>query len=263
MTKPFQIDEFLARLRALSRRAAGASGTSRLVRRCYDRPFREIRDPRGTRVHLTPTEWRMLEFLARNPGALVTRQTLLQGDLGAPSVTDSGYLRLYMSQLRKKLEADPAHPNHLLTESAWATASSSTRAKRSSMAQRARETPVISAKSPNSSDVPRSPSALGTWGRIGHVVSSSSSSSAPNGDSTSPRHATTPSRIARPATTRAATESATTGRTGCRDQTQEHRSGQIDTEEQLLCIGTTLLDPSSRPYELVPGGQRHHDRLTQ
>ena len=60
----------------------------------------------------------MLEFLARNPGALVTRQTLLQGDLGAPSsVTDSGYLRLYMSQLRKKLEADPAHPEHLLTES--------------------------------------------------------------------------------------------------------------------------------------------------
>ena len=71
----------------------------------------------GARVHLTPTEWRMLEFLARNPGALVTRQTLLKEIWGSQSVTDSGYLRLYMSQLRKKLEADPASPAHLLTES--------------------------------------------------------------------------------------------------------------------------------------------------
>ena len=71
----------------------------------------------GVRVHLTPTEWRMLEFLARNPGALVTRQTLLKEIWASENVTDSGYLRLYMSQLRKKLEADPANPLHLLTES--------------------------------------------------------------------------------------------------------------------------------------------------
>ena len=70
----------------------------------------------GARVHLTPTEWRMLEFLARNPGSLVTRQTLLKEIWGSEQVADSGYLRLYMSQLRKKLEADPAHPAHLLTE---------------------------------------------------------------------------------------------------------------------------------------------------
>ena len=59
----------------------------------------------------------MLEHLARHPGALVTRQTLLKDIWGTEQVTDTGYLRLYVSQLRKKLEADPAHPRHLLTES--------------------------------------------------------------------------------------------------------------------------------------------------
>ena len=70
----------------------------------------------GQPVHLTPTEWRMLEFLARHPGALVTRQALLRDIWGTDQVADTGYLRLYMSQLRKKLEADPAAPRHLLTE---------------------------------------------------------------------------------------------------------------------------------------------------
>lgn len=118
VTKPFQIDELLARLRALARRTAPPGGepiiefggvsidlAAKLV----------TRD--GVRVHLTPTEWRMLDFLARNPGALVTRQALLKEIWASEQVADSGYLRLYMSQLRKKLEADPAHPVHLLTES--------------------------------------------------------------------------------------------------------------------------------------------------
>ena len=70
----------------------------------------------GQPVHLTPTEWRMLEFLARHPGALVTRQALLRDIWGTDQVADTGYLRLYMSQLRQKLEADPAAPRHLLTE---------------------------------------------------------------------------------------------------------------------------------------------------
>ncbi|MGP3533478.1 response regulator [Microbacterium sp. RD1] len=117
VTKPFQIDELLARLRALTRRRTAASAepvvsfgdvevdlTARTASRA------------GSRVHLTPTEWRMLEFLARHPGALVTRQTLLREIWGSEQVSDSGYLRLYMSQLRKKLEADPSHPRHLLTE---------------------------------------------------------------------------------------------------------------------------------------------------
>jgi two-component system KDP operon response regulator KdpE len=118
VTKPFQIDELLARLRALSRRAAASA----------DEPVVTFGDIRidlaaksvtrsGSLVHVTPTEWRILEFLARNPGVLVTRQALLKDIWGTEQITDTGYLRLYLSQLRKKLEADPARPVHLLTES--------------------------------------------------------------------------------------------------------------------------------------------------
>jgi two-component system KDP operon response regulator KdpE len=118
VTKPFQVDELLARLRALTRRiGSGAEEpavsfgdvTIDLAAKSVTRA--------GQRVHMTPTEWRMLEFLARNPGALVTRQTLLKEIWASDQVSDSGYLRLYMSQLRKKLEVDPANPRHLLTES--------------------------------------------------------------------------------------------------------------------------------------------------
>ncbi|HVL59967.1 MAG TPA: winged helix-turn-helix domain-containing protein, partial [Microbacterium sp.] len=116
--KPFQIDELLARLRALSRRTGGVAEspvvtfgdvTIDLAAKAVTRA--------DTSVHLTPTEWQMLEFLARNPGALVTRQTLLREIWSSDQVSDSGYLRLYMSQLRKKLETDPGNPRHLLTES--------------------------------------------------------------------------------------------------------------------------------------------------
>ncbi len=118
VTKPFQMDELLARLRALSRRT-GVTPTESVVR------FGDVEVDLGLHVvtrggqpvHLTPTEWRMLEFLARHPGALVTRQTLLSEIWGSDQVSDSGYLRLYMSQLRRKLEADPSRPVHLLTES--------------------------------------------------------------------------------------------------------------------------------------------------
>jgi two-component system, OmpR family, KDP operon response regulator KdpE len=115
--KPFQIDELLARLRALTRRVpAGPDEPSvSFADVTIDLATKTV--SRGeARVHLTPTEWRMLEFLARHPGALVTRQTLLKEIWASDQVSDSGYLRLYMSQLRKKLEADPADPQHLLTE---------------------------------------------------------------------------------------------------------------------------------------------------
>ena len=117
VTKPFQIDELLARLRALSRRAAAASDDPIVTfgEVSVDLAAKSVTRV-GARVHLTPTEWRILEFLARNPGALVTRQALLKDIWGTEQVTDTGYLRLYMSQLRKKLETDPAHPRHLLTE---------------------------------------------------------------------------------------------------------------------------------------------------
>jgi two-component system KDP operon response regulator KdpE len=118
VTKPFQIDELLARLRALARRPSGTSESPVVAFGdvMIDLASKSVTRA-GTAVHLTPTEWRMLEFLARNPGALVTRQTLLREIWASEQVSDSGYLRLYMSQLRKKLEADPANPRHLLTES--------------------------------------------------------------------------------------------------------------------------------------------------
>ncbi|KRA25109.1 two-component system response regulator [Microbacterium sp. Root61] len=118
VTKPFQIDELLARLRALGRRTATSTADPvvRFGDIVIDLAAHDVTRA-GARVHLTPTEWRMLEFLARNPGALVTRQTLLKEIWASEHVSDSGYLRLYMSQLRKKLEPDPAHPVHLLTES--------------------------------------------------------------------------------------------------------------------------------------------------
>lgn len=118
VTKPFQIDELLARLRALSRRT-GSGPDAPVVTFgdvAIDLAAKSVTRA-GRRVHLTPTEWRMLEFLARHPGALVTRQTLLKEIWASDQVSDSGYLRLYMSQLRKKLEPDPAQPRHLLTES--------------------------------------------------------------------------------------------------------------------------------------------------
>ena len=118
VTKPFQVDELLARLRALSRRVSASADEPVVTfgEITVDLVAREVTRA-GSRVRLTPTEWRMLEFLVRNPGALVTRQTLLQEIWASTQVSDSGYLRLYMSQLRKKLEVDPAHPVHLLTES--------------------------------------------------------------------------------------------------------------------------------------------------
>lgn len=120
VTKPFQMDELLARLRALTRRAAPTSGeappvvafgevTVDLVARVVTR--------RGSAVRLTPTEWHVLEFLVRHPGLLVSRQMLLTEIWGSEHITDTGYLRLYIAQLRKKLEVDPARPAHILTES--------------------------------------------------------------------------------------------------------------------------------------------------
>ncbi|GAA2906922.1 two-component system KDP operon response regulator KdpE [Microbacterium keratanolyticum] len=117
VTKPFQIDELLARLRALSRRVVPEASESSVAFGdvVVDLAARAVTRA-GARVHLTPTEWQMLEHLCRHPGALVTRQELLKEIWGSEQVSDSGYLRLYMSQLRKKLEAVPSEPVHLLTE---------------------------------------------------------------------------------------------------------------------------------------------------
>ncbi|MCJ1698252.1 response regulator [Rathayibacter festucae] len=117
VTKPFSMDEVLARIRALSRRVQPAEGepTVRIGDVTVDLAAKSaMRD--GAAVRLTPTEWQVLEILVRNAGKLVTRRSLLDEIWGPTHVTDTGYLRLYLAQLRKKLEPDPAHPRFLLTE---------------------------------------------------------------------------------------------------------------------------------------------------
>ena len=121
VTKPFAIDELLARIRALSRRIVrdDAVPVARLGDVTVDLAARAVTraTPDGEQqIRLTPTEWQVLELLIRNPGRLVTRQTLLTTIWGSEHIEDTGYLRLYLSQLRKKIEADPANPVHLITE---------------------------------------------------------------------------------------------------------------------------------------------------
>ncbi len=121
LTKPFSMDELLARLRAAARRAVTAHPNSpiRLGAVSIDLAARLIRPAGGSPaelIHLTPTEWRMLEVLLGNPNSLVTTRELLTAMRGHPDHTERSYLRIYMQQLRRKLEPDPARPRHLLTE---------------------------------------------------------------------------------------------------------------------------------------------------
>lgn len=117
VTKPFSADELLARIRALSRRST-ASAEEPVVAFgdvVVDLSSRAVTRA-GESVRLTPTEWALLDVLLRNPGKLVTRQTLLTEVWGPQYTTDTGYLRLYISQLRKKLEPQPSKPRYLLTD---------------------------------------------------------------------------------------------------------------------------------------------------
>jgi two-component system KDP operon response regulator KdpE len=121
VTKPFSVEELLARIRALTRRKQqpGATPVITLDNVTIDLSTHTVlRDQDGQQhlLHLTPTEWKVLELLLRNPGSLVTRQMLLTEIWGAEHINDSGYLRLYISQLRKKLEPDPITPKFLITE---------------------------------------------------------------------------------------------------------------------------------------------------
>ncbi|TWP50421.1 response regulator [Lentzea tibetensis] len=119
MTKPFGMDELLARLRAAVRRSASAQVADDPVVRTatftVDLVVKKVH--RGdAEVHLTPTEWGLLEMLVRNPGRLVSQKQLLREVWGPSHVGESQYLRVYMAQLRRKLEPVPAHPRHLITE---------------------------------------------------------------------------------------------------------------------------------------------------
>ena len=113
--KPFGVDELLARIRAVSRRASVAEEEpARFVIGEHEVDLAGKTVSGG--VRLTPTEWRLLEILVRNPGKLITQRRLLNDVWGAAYGKETNYLRQYMAQMRKKLERDPAHPVHLLTE---------------------------------------------------------------------------------------------------------------------------------------------------
>jgi two-component system, OmpR family, KDP operon response regulator KdpE len=118
VTKPFSIDELMARLRAAARRVSTAE-SPRLVevgQVSVDLDAMTATRADGERVHLTPTEWHLLQVLLARPGKLVTGRTLLTELRGSPDHTDPSYLRIYIGQLRRKLEPDPGRPRHLLTE---------------------------------------------------------------------------------------------------------------------------------------------------
>jgi two-component system KDP operon response regulator KdpE len=118
VTKPFGMDELLARLRAATRRSSPAPDEPVVHTRHFDVDLasRRVNLQDGTEVKLTPTEWHFLELLARHQGRLVTGRQLLREVWGPGYGTETNYLRVYMAQLRRKLEPDPGRPCCLQTE---------------------------------------------------------------------------------------------------------------------------------------------------
>ena len=119
VTKPFAMDVLLARLRAAVRRGADASGAVPEVLDSGDLHIdlaRRTVTRGGEAVKLTPTEWHLLQVLVTNAGRLVTQTQLLQEVWGPSYGRETNYLRVYVGQLRRKLEQVPSAPVHLITE---------------------------------------------------------------------------------------------------------------------------------------------------
>ncbi|MEV0908520.1 response regulator transcription factor [Streptomyces hokutonensis] len=120
ITKPFSMDELLARLRAAVRRVEDvplAPTTTLVTTDDFTIDLLAKRVTRGGHdIRLTPTEWHLLEILITNPGRLVTQKYLLQEVWGVSQSNKTNYLRVYMAQLRRKLEGDPSSPRYLITE---------------------------------------------------------------------------------------------------------------------------------------------------
>ncbi|MEV7686953.1 response regulator [Streptomyces bungoensis] len=120
VTKPFSMNELLARLRAAVRRTEDTPlvpETTLVETDDFTIDFlakKVVREERD--VRLTPTEWHLLEILVTSPGRLITQKQLLQDVWGVTQSNKTNYLRVYMAQLRRKLEADPSHPRYLITE---------------------------------------------------------------------------------------------------------------------------------------------------
>jgi two-component system KDP operon response regulator KdpE len=125
VTKPFSMDELMARLRALIRRSetdAAAEPAVSIGHYTVDLAAKTVQRRSGApeqtpeQVHLTKTEWAVLEVLVRNPGRLVSGKQLLQQVWGPAYQSETNYLRFYLAKLRQKLEPEPSHPRQLLTE---------------------------------------------------------------------------------------------------------------------------------------------------
>ena len=117
VTKPFDMSELLARVRAVLRRGPSepADPVVTTAHFTVDLAARQV-SVDGAPVRLTPTEWGLLEPLVRNPGRLIGQRQLLQWVWGPAYEKETHYLRVYLAQLRRKLEPDPAHPRYLRTE---------------------------------------------------------------------------------------------------------------------------------------------------
>ena len=118
VTKPFGMDELLARLRAALRRGPAAEDVPVVETEAFriDLATKRALGPDGEAIRLTPTEWHLLEILVRNQDKLVSQRQLLKEVWGPAYETETNYLRVYLAQLRRKLEPDPPHPRYLLTE---------------------------------------------------------------------------------------------------------------------------------------------------
>ena len=115
VTKPFGMEELLARVRASARRAGSDVPVLETGDLVIDLPARRVTKS-GSMVRLTPTEWGLLEMLVRTPGRLVSQRDLLHEVWGPTYDRETNYLRVYVGGLRKKLEDDPSRPRHLITE---------------------------------------------------------------------------------------------------------------------------------------------------
>ena len=119
VTKPFGIDELLARIRAALRRAPSADDSAPHLIEAGD--FRinletRVVNVQGREVHLTPKEYELLVYLVHHHGKVLTHRTLLAAVWGGDSVEQTEYLRVFVGQLRKKIETDPSKPRYILTE---------------------------------------------------------------------------------------------------------------------------------------------------
>jgi len=117
VTKPFGMDELLARVRAALRRTAPAEEEAVVVTPDFTIDLAAKKTRRdGEEVRLTPTEWHIVEVLVRNRGRLVAQRQLLQEVWGPEYHDETNYLRVFMAQVRRKLEPEAAHPRYFITE---------------------------------------------------------------------------------------------------------------------------------------------------